>query len=107
MFPDGTVCQYVANIIEENMYSQVDSNGHRTLILNAINYYRKSEMAVPIDDKFVFSKTGRKSLINTNKGCYFLCLWKDSSTTWAPLKDLKESNPVDIAEYVVGNRISE
>ena len=26
---------------------------------------------------------------------------------WAPLKDLKESNPVDIEEYVVGNRISE
>ena len=27
--------------------------------------------------------------------------------TWTPLKYLKESNPVDIAEYVVGNRISE
>ena len=55
-------------------------------------------MAVPIDDKF-FSKT--------TKGWYLLCLWKDGSTMWSPLKDLKESNPVDIAEYVVGNGISE
>ena len=64
-------------------------------------------MAVPIEDKFLFSNTGRKSLRKTTKGWYFLCLWKDGSTTWAPLKDLKESNPVDIAEYVVENIISE
>ena len=64
-------------------------------------------MDVPIDDKFAVSKTGRKSLIKTTNGWDFLCLWKDGSTMWAPLKDFKESNPVDIAEYVVGNRISE
>ena len=37
----------------------------------------------------------------------FHCLWKDGSTTWAPLKDIEESNPADIAEYVVAKRISE
>ena len=64
-------------------------------------------MAVPIYDKFVVSKTGRKILRKTTKVWNFLCLCKNISTTWAPLKDLKESNPVDIAEYVLGNRISE
>ena len=64
-------------------------------------------MTVPIYDKFLFSKTRKKTLRKTNKGWYFLYLWKYDSTTWAPLKDLKESNPVDISEYVVGNRISE
>ena len=63
-------------------------------------------MDLPIDYKFVISNTGRKSLRKTTKGWDFLCLWKDGSTTWAPLKDLKESKPVDIVEYVVGNRIS-
>ena len=33
MFPDWAVCQYAANIIAENMYSQVDSNGHHTILL--------------------------------------------------------------------------
>ena len=33
MFPDGAVCQYAENIVAENMYSQVDSKGHRTIIL--------------------------------------------------------------------------
>ena len=107
MFPDGEVCQYAANIIAENMYFQVDYNGHNTLLLKEITYHRKSEMAVTIDDNFVVSKTGRKSLMNTTKGWYLLCLWKDGSKMWAPLKYIKELNPVDIAEYFVGNRISE
>ena len=64
-------------------------------------------MAVPKDEKFVVSKTGRKSLRQTTKGWDLLCLWKNGSTTWYLQKDLKESKPVDIAEYVVGNRISE
>ena len=33
MFPDGSVCHFTPNIIAENMYSQVDSNDHHTLIL--------------------------------------------------------------------------
>ena len=33
MFPYGAVCGYVENIIAEYMYSQVDSNGHHTLLL--------------------------------------------------------------------------
>ena len=37
----------------------------------------------------------------------FLCLWRYESSTWTPMKDLKESNPIDIAEYVVENKISE
>ena len=64
-------------------------------------------MAVPIDDKFVVSNTGRESLRKTIKGFNFLCLWKDCSTTWAPMKNLNESNPVDMTEYIVENRISE
>ena len=107
MFPDGLVCQYAENIIAENMYSQVDSNIHHTILLKETTDHRKAAMAVTIDDRFVVSNTGRKSLRKTTKGWDFLCLWKNGITTWAPLKDLKESNPVDIAEYVVGNKISE
>ena len=89
MFPYGAVFQYVANIIAENMYSQVDSNCHHTLLLKEINDHRKLAMAVHIDDKFVVSNTGRKSIRKTTKGWDFLCLWKYGSTTWYPLKDLK------------------
>ena len=33
-------------------------------------------------------------------------LWKDGSTSWEPLKDLKESNPLEVAEYAACNHIA-
>ena len=90
MFPGGVVFQYAANMIAENMYSQIDSNSHHTLPLKEINNNRKSAMSVPIYDKFVVSKTGRKSIRKTTKEWDFLCLWRDDSTMSSPLKDIKE-----------------
>ena len=106
MFPDGAVSQYAANVIVEYIYSQVQSNGNHTLLLKDITDHRTSPGAIPIDYKCIISKTGKKSLRKTTKGWDFLCLWKDVSSTWAPLKDLKDSSPVDVAECVVGNMIS-
>ena len=55
MFPDRAVCQYAENIIAENFYSQVDSNVHHIIILKEITDHRKSEMSIPIYDKFLVS----------------------------------------------------
>ena len=33
--------------------------------------------------------------------------WKDNSFYWVPLKNLKQSNPVDLSEYAVANGISD
>jgi hypothetical protein len=41
------------------------------------------------------------------KGWWLLVMWKDQSTSRVPLKDLKVSNPVELAEYAVANRIAE
>ena len=31
--------------------------------------------------------------------------WKDGSSSWIPLKNLKASNPVELAKYEAGNRL--
>jgi hypothetical protein len=36
-----------------------------------------------------------------------LIQWRDGTTTWEPLKDLKESNPVQVAEYAALNQIAD
>jgi hypothetical protein len=36
-----------------------------------------------------------------------LCQWRDGSSSWVPLVDLKDSNPVELAEYAVANQIHE
>jgi hypothetical protein len=37
----------------------------------------------------------------TTQGWQLLVFWKDKSTSWVKLKDLKASNPVELAEYAV------
>ena len=36
----------------------------------------------------------------TTCGWKFLVLWKDVSETWVPLRDMKESHTIEVAEYV-------
>eukprot|EP00978_Attheya_sp_CCMP212_P041221 scaffold233447_cov64-Attheya_sp.AAC.1 len=41
----------------------------------------------------------------TTKGWMLCVQWKDGTTTWERLSELEELNPVEIAEYAVGNEI--
>ena len=58
-------------------------------------------------DMFVQHTKGDSNAVHrrTTKGWQLLVQWKDRSTSWTPLKDLKESNPVEVAEYAVANKI--
>jgi hypothetical protein len=40
------------------------------------------------------------------KGWWLLVMWKDQFMSWVPLKDLKASNPVELAKYAVANHIA-
>ena len=35
----------------------------------------------------------------TTQGWKMKVLWRDSTESWMPLKDLKESNPVEVTEF--------
>ena len=105
MFPDGTTQQYSANVIAENIYSQVDDEGHRYLSMDEIVDYKRDESAIDKADAFITDKHGRKSRRYTTKGWSFLINWKDGTQSWVPLKDMKESNPIEVAEFVVSKEI--
>ena len=42
----------------------------------------------------------------TTKGWDLCIQWKDGSTSWEPLASVKESNPVEVAEYAMINGIA-
>ena len=50
-------------------------------------------------DAFIKTKNGDKRQKQTTVGWEILLLWKDGSTTWEAMKDVKECYPVDLAEY--------
>jgi hypothetical protein len=107
VFDDGNVERYTANIIAENLYSQCDSEGRSFLVLQEIVDHSKDNSALSIADGFTESFNGNRVPKKTTRGWKLLCQWRDGSSSWVPLVDLKDSNPIELAEYAVANRIHE
>ena len=99
-FPDGSTSAYTANLITEHIFSQVDEEGRQFQVMSEIVDHRKNHRAVTHADKFVI-KNGRSVLRRTTVGWDLCIRWKDGTSSWHPLSELKESNPVLVAEYAV------
>jgi hypothetical protein len=106
-FTDGTTEKYAANVIAENMYAQVDDEGNMFQLLLEIMNHKKDGTAIDISNGMVTSANGNTKPKIMTQGWMLLVMWKDRSTSWEKLKDLKASNPIELAEYAVANRIAE
>ena len=79
-FNDGQIKEYAANMIAENMLTQVDSDGFSLTMMKAIIDYRKDEaVAVPETDRYVFTRGGQKRPRKTTIGWCLLVKWADDS----------------------------
>ena len=106
-FPDGHSEELQYNIIAENMMSQVDSEGHHYQLLAEISDHKSNQLAIKRSNGFIKSRNGNSHTKITTRGWKLQVEWKDGSVSWIPLKDLKASNPVKLAEYAVANNISD
>ena len=102
-FPDGSQDEYTANMIAESLYSSVDEEGRSYSLIVGITDHRKSSEA--IRDKAFIELNGRRKRVHTTKGWDMLVRWKDDSHSWISLKDIKESNPLETAEYAISRGI--
>ena len=103
-FPDGTVNSYTANIIAVNMMAQCDENGNHLAILDGIVDHKTDGTEVLHKDRYIVHGNNRHH-VKTTKGWKMCVQWKDGSTSWVNLADLKESYPVEVAEYAVSRGI--
>jgi len=98
-FPDGCESPYMANLIVENMITQCDANGNQCLLFKAI-----------IDHKYeietqVTERRGEDHQHDKTRGWTLAVKWKDGSTSWERPRDLKESFPIEVADYAIANNI--
>jgi hypothetical protein len=103
-FPDGQRAEVAANVIAQNMYSQCDIEGNQHLLLAGITDHRKTEAAVSRADMWI-TRGSNKQMRKTPKGWQLCVEWRDGSTSWERLADLKESNPIEVAEYATAHGI--
>ena len=106
-FADGTTSVLTANIIAQNMLSQVDTEGHHFQLLQEIVDHRSDGRAIKKSNGYHISQSGSRKPKITTVGWKLQVEWKDGSMSWVDLKDLKESNPLELAEYAVANRIDD
>jgi len=76
-FADGAAQKFTANVIAENMISQVDSDGHDYLLLCEITDHKSDATAVKIADGFILTKTGQRRPKITTTGWELCVKWKE------------------------------
>jgi hypothetical protein len=91
-FPDDRIEEYRANIIVENLYSQVDKEGNQFLLVDKIidHEYNETQANDPNNSE------------SFNMQGWSLCmLWKNGNTSWEKLKDMKRGFPIEAAKYAI------
>eukprot|EP00978_Attheya_sp_CCMP212_P037515 scaffold177612_cov55-Attheya_sp.AAC.3 len=107
-FHNGDTEVLTANIIAENLLSQVDDEGRRQMMLDEIVDNRILETAAIPKSKGTYeTQRGLTRNVRTTKGWEICVQWKDGSTDWIALKDLKESYLVELAEYAINSKIDD
>jgi hypothetical protein len=103
-FDDGELAAYSANVIAENMYAQCDEFGNQYRLMEELIDHRTDGRAVKIADQFITIR-GREHKRKMTIGWTICVQWKNGETSWERLSDLKESNPLEVAEYAVSQSI--
>ena len=96
-----------ANAIASNLFAQIEQDGQRFVLFDEIIDWQTDGSQIKSEDAFIHISNRNKRRRETTKGWEICIQWKDGSSTWNQVKDVKEAYPVQLAEYIVKNRISE
>lgn len=107
-FPDGSIDEFATNLIVENLYSHIDDEGNSHSILKSIiDHQTNKDVAIPKSKGYFTSATGCKRRVVTTKGWKLKVQWLDGTQSWIPLKDIKDANPIEVAEYAIARSIQD
>ena len=96
-FPDGAAKEWTENLIAESMFSNVDQEVHHLQIMEDISDHRKSKEALEKKDGFYrHGKNWPNIPRKTTMGWELLFHWKEGSSNWVKLKDLKQSTLLNL-----------
>ena len=105
-FVNGDIEEFTTNIISESIFDHSDDEGYYYNIFKGIIGHRKGPEAVNTDDG-VIEVNGRKKKVVTTKGWDINVEWVDGTSSWLPLRMVKNSYPVEMAEYAISRRIQD
>ena len=87
--------------------SQVDSNGHHSQFFDCITNVRCDDQDIAKMDGYNTTKRGQRKRRETTVGWNFEIKWKNVTKQWVNLSLIKESNPIEVADFVKSRGIDE
>ena len=87
------------------MFSHIDDEGHHFQLLSEISDHNSYGNTILVSDGLFKSINGNNLPKKNTDGWKIQVGWKGISTSWVPLKDLKGSNPLELAECASNNYI--
>jgi hypothetical protein len=76
-------------------------------LFDSIIGHDKDKTALQRGDIVAESESRNQRPIYMTKGWHICVAWKDGSTSWHPLSDIKNSYPVQLAQYVIQNNLQD
>jgi len=104
-FEDGAAVELAANAVANALFDSTDPDGNEFLVFKEILDHKKTDQAVRKEDGWIEREGRAPQRKRTTKGWKLLIQWADGLQTWENLSDIKESYPLDVAEYAAGNQI--
>ena len=101
----GSMIATFPNVIAENLYLWVDSQGNLFLVLEDIQYHRSDGKDISVADGFIIIQGGKKHPKKTTRGWELLTQMKEQFSKWVPLKYLKERKPFKLDYNAVAKNI--
>ncbi len=99
---DGTHDSYFANTIAKNLFTQCDAEGREFNVVREIIDHKADGHALTVQNGY-YIYNGQKRDKKTTSGWKLQVEFSDGTTDWISLKDLKNSNPIQLAEYAIHN----
>ncbi len=98
-FDDSDQTELTANMIAESLYLQCDPKGNQYVLLEEIVDHQRLPTAIKLSYQKNVHANEKTYLKRSTIGWQLCCQWKDGYTSWENLADLKESHPIETAEY--------
>jgi hypothetical protein len=100
-FDDDDETVLNANLIPEAMYLQCDPDGNKYVLLDSIIDHRQLDTAIRPSDQKDIRPDRQTYMKRSTIGWQVCCQWKDGSTSWETLADLKDCHPLETTEYAM------
>jgi len=106
-YDDGSTEALSANMLAANILSQVDEHGYRHRMMEEIGGHRRSKDAIDKSEAFFTTVKGTIRRKPTTKGWQIYVIWKDGSSNYIPLREMKDSFPLETAKYAIDADIAD